>query len=1302
MKWLRRIGWGVAGVLVLWTAAWLAVPPLLKSQAQQRLSDLLGRAVTIGDVSFSPWSMELTVRDIVIGGAPAVATPAAAAAASAVPPLLKVARLYVNADIRSLWKLAPVVEAFELDAPELRLTHTSPGHYDIDDVIARFASPPSNEPPGEPVHFAVYNIKVSDASVAFDDRPKDRQHHLTSLQLSLPFITNLPDEVDVKVEPRLTFRFNDTAFDTGAQATPFASTRAALLKFSMGDLDLTPYTVYLPESLPVRLRSGSVAAQIEVNFAMPPGAVPHVGLSGQVGLDKFALDDAAGAPLVAWKHLGVALRDVRPLDHQLALGAIELDAPTLHVSRDARGRLNFAQLAGSGPKGAVAPAAAAPVVGAVAASGASAAARAAPLAAPAAAPWKVAVESLHVGGLRVLWNDASVKPAAALALADVDFKAGPLAYPFAADATLPVSLKATLASQAEGAAALAQLGVDGRVSDRTAALELKLGELSLDALAPYVADVLSAKVSGRLSTSGQLNWAAGAPAPAATAASGAAPADTPAELTLAKGELFVDGLRITDGHKLPAVALKQFALRGVEVDVPAHTAVLGSVRFEQPAVAVARDRDGQWNVQQWLRAKDAKAVAPAAVAPATAVAASPMVAKSPAASAEAPWRVDLRDLALDGGSVRLDDAQVSPSQPVLLVLRGMKLGVQKLLLSGSRTLSPADVQFSARLAGSSDVVRSLDKSIKSAAGSATAGALDWRGQFGLQPLMVKGALKLDRLPVHAFAPYARASMPLDLVRAEAGVKADVAVRELPAGLDIGVAGDVLIADVLMNSRAPADAPAGASHELLSWHSFKLNGVKLAMAPAKPTRVDIAEVVLSDFFASLVLDEKGRFNLQQEPAADAPAVAAAPPVVIAAPTAPAASAEPAAATTATLPPEISVGATRLVNGRVDFTDHFVRPNYSADLSELNGSLSAFRSGSSEMATIELHGRAAKTALLEISGQFNPTAQPLALNIHARATDLELAPLSPYAGKYAGYAIERGKLSMDLSYLITPEGQLEAKNQVIVNQLTFGERVESASATSLPVLLAVSLLKDSNGVIDINLPISGSLKDPQFSIGGLVVKVIVNVLTKALTAPFSLLFGSSEQDLSVVEFTPGTAALSASGASALDKVAKALSDRPALKMTVTGASDLPAEREAYLQAAVDARLHQERAKELARDGKAPEPAAAGAPAEAFSAAERERLLKAVYKQTEIADKPRNFVGLAKDIPAAEMEALLKTVIPVTDTVMRQLALQRGLAVRDGLIAKGLSSDRLFIGAPKPRLAGADNAPWTPSAQLVLRNN
>ena len=153
------------------------------------------------------------------------------------------------------------------------------------------------------------------------------------------------------------------------------------------------------------------------------------------------------------------------------------------------------------------------------------------------------------------------------------------------------------------------------------------------------------------------------------------------------------------------------------------------------------------------------------------------------------------------------------------------------------------------------------------------------------------------------------------------------------------------------------------------------------------------------------------------------------VVAAASAAPAASAPAATG----LPIDVRVGGTQLVNGKVDFTDRFVRPNYSARLTELNGQVSALRSGTREMATITLKGRAADTALVDISGQLNPTAQPLALDIRAKATDLELAPLSPYAGKYAGYAIERGKLSMDLAYKISPEGQLQAKNKVIVSTL-----------------------------------------------------------------------------------------------------------------------------------------------------------------------------------------------------------------------------------------------------------------------------
>jgi hypothetical protein len=354
----------------------------------------------------------------------------------------------------------------------------------------------------------------------------------------------------------------------------------------------------------------------------------------------------------------------------------------------------------------------------------------------------------------------------------------------------------------------------------------------------------------------------------------------------------------------------------------------------------------------------------------------------------------------------------------------------------------------------------------------------------------------------------------------------------------------------------------------------------------------------------------------------------------------------------------------------------------------------------MATLELRGKAAGTALLEIGGQLNPTAKPLALDIKAKATDLELAPLSTYAGKYAGYAIERGKLSMDIAYKIDADGKLDARNQVVLNQLTFGDKIESKDATKLPVLLAVALLKDRNGVIDINLPVSGSINDPKFSIGGIIWKVILNLLTKALTAPFALLSGGGSDDLSQVEFQSGTAVIASSGASALDKVAKALTERPALKMTVTGAADAAAEREAFQRAAVESRLIVQSRREASSAGASSE--AASAPPPSLAADERARLLKQLYKDTDLPNKPRNAIGLAKDIPPAEMEALLMARMPVTDDAMRELALQRGLAVRDALIAKGLPSERLFLAAPKLRAAGDGDAAWTPRVQLALGTN
>jgi len=400
------------------------------------------------------------------------------------------------------------------------------------------------------------------------------------------------------------------------------------------------------------------------------------------------------------------------------------------------------------------------------------------------------------------------------------------------------------------------------------------------------------------------------------------------------------------------------------------------------------------------------------------------------------------------------------------------------------------------------------------------------------------------------------------------------------------------------------------------------------------------------------------------------------------------------------PQIEVGTIRLVNGHVAFSDRFIKPNYSADLTELTGSLSRFSSqsaqGAVQMADLELRGRAEGTASLEIVGKVNPLAKPLALDINAKVRDLELSPLSSYAIKYAGYGIERGRLSVDLHYAVNPAGQLQASNKIILNQLVFGDAVPGATK-SLPVKLAVALLADSQGVIDLDVPLSGSLNDPQFRVWPLVWKVLGNILTKALTSPFSLISGlaggsGAADELSNVAFDAGTASISSAALPGLDRVAQALRDKSSLRLTLEGTASLEREHDAMQRARLNGLLLAEKRRQAASAAKDVTAVAAVSPQE-YPA-----LLQAVYKRADL-KKPRNLLGLAKDLPPPEMEALLLDSLPVDEDAARQLALERSLAVREYLSAHQVPSDRLFLGVVNTSVA---DPAWQPRVEMSLEHH
>ena len=331
-----------------------------------------------------------------------------------------------------------------------------------------------------------------------------------------------------------------------------------------------------------------------------------------------------------------------------------------------------------------------------------------------------------------------------------------------------------------------------------------------------------------------------------------------------------------------------------------------------------------------------------------------------------------------------------------------------------------------------------------------------------------------------------------------------------------------------------------------------SGIK---AGNKPLRVEIDKIALSDFYSRLIVNADGTLNVQGIMVRGSKESQS--PKMTQADSAKPRSAEDAnsaAVPTAEPPTPVTINTVTMQGGNISFSDRYIKPNYSARLSELGGRISGLSSEETRRADVDLRGKLDGGSPLQIVGNINPLGRDLFVDIRVDFKDIELSTMTPYAAKYAGYAIEKGKLSLSLKYLIEKR-MVNAQNKILLDQFTFGDKVDSPTATKLPVRFAVSLLKDRNGLIDLDLPVTGSLDDPQFSVWAVIGQVLSNLLTKAATAPFALL-GSlvgGAPELSHIEFAYGSADLDSPAQDKLKTLAKVLFERPALKLEIAGHVD-----------------------------------------------------------------------------------------------------------------------------------------------------
>jgi hypothetical protein len=370
----------------------------------------------------------------------------------------------------------------------------------------------------------------------------------------------------------------------------------------------------------------------------------------------------------------------------------------------------------------------------------------------------------------------------------------------------------------------------------------------------------------------------------------------------------------------------------------------------------------------------------------------------------------------------------------------------------------------------------------------------------------------------------------------------------------------------------------------------------------------------------------------------------------------------------------IGQVRIIDGSMNFSDLSLTPNFVVAMEEMNGTIKGLSSEELDSAAVDLNGKVDKYAPVTISGLINPLTDDAFTDIVMKFQSIELTTFTPYSGKFLGYKIDKGKLHLDLRYVLSGR-TLNSENHIVFDQLTLGEKVDSPDATSLPLKLAIALLKDSKGVIDLDIPVKGSLDDPKFSIMPIVWKALLNLLIKAVTSPFKLLgalFGGGDEDLEYVSFSPGADSLAASQQAKLDSLAKALTERPELKLDVRGTAATSVDREALAIQAIAAQIGLE-----------------SGPLDStqMTKAAREGLLK-LYTGT-FNEDPYLLVpekdASGKKVPRTEREAAVTAAAyrqlvaqyQVSENDFRTLAQKRAAAIKDHLVAKGgIEELRVFL--------------------------
>ncbi len=1133
--------------------------------------------------------------------------------------------IYINFSIASVFALSPVVSDILIKNPYINIIRNKNGAFNFSDILDAYKIKESaskgdknleDKDSNKAFNFTIENFKVSQGRIRVTDRVAQVSHIIKNLSIILPFISNKIKYRHKKSNLYVNFVLNKAKFKIDAGMIPFADEPSANIDIKSSYINMVHYLPYLP--VPANTKINSLGLNFDIHADLSRKNTRNfLFVKGKIKILNADVNGIHGDNIISLPLLSIDLLRSDILTHKFNISDFLVKSPKINLVRDNKGRINLLKYLQSNE---------------------SMQNTEKQDKKDGNLSFAINLKNFKISNALVRFRDDSAKKIFSTEVFPLNININDLKTIIKNENTKASgNYKINLSTKAgEKLASSGNFHIDSLNS--AAEGILKISNLAMNKYEPYYANFINADISD-----GEINMATKF-AISHTCGKSDAKLDVN-EFSIHSLKMFSPGL------KEKFIDIPELKIQGTAISLKNREIDIKCINAENGKIFLKRLKNGKINLAEYLLSQDEKKSASPKnhlVIHKNNVPVKHAILKTNKAekSKKLLWKINVNSFNINGFNLKFKD--LTNKQPVLMNCHNISIK-----------------------GGNFDNYSRKECNILVNTGFNDKGHIEIKGNF--VPSLLKSNLFINfkNIDIKSLQPYFTDSIRVIVTDGYIQAKGRLLIHLGRDNRDyIGFTGQTSVNNFICLDKQSA-------HEFFKCKSLYLAGINASVFPVK---IAVKNISLTDFYSRIAINKKGQINLStifktnidkknsrtgmhgknynsesnsnigKKNLHNKPAFKIQ---------------------------NIGIKNVTLQGGCIVFSDYSINPGFKADMKKITGSLKGLSSNENSRAVLHLQGIHGQYSPLEITGKINPLAKKKFADINISFKDIELSKFTPYSAKYLGYKIDKGKLDLNLKYLIIGN-KLISDNRIKLDDLSLGDRVKSDKATSLPISLAITLLKNRKGQIDLDLPVKGQLNDPKFKIGSIVLGMISNLIIKVVTSPFSIIgsmFGGGEE-LAFINFKYGSSDIDPANYKKIDTIADILRDKPSIKLGIRGFYDKINDYEALKIKKFNNMLKAEKLKRIFTSGEK-----AKTLNEVYiKPQEKDSLIEALYSKAKF-PKPMTDKGREKQISIKEKRKLLITNININKNDLRFLAMKRSENVKAYLISKDkISKKRIFLLEPE----------------------